>query len=526
MTRITVIVLCILLFSKIANSQDKIYLNNPNTGITTYDVNIKEKSINNSNQNAPLATRFNYIYLSDILTDECINGKNNIDKDKLYENIKICFDRLINYSKNQRHNIRIFPEYNGSGPCKNSTVIPLSTMDDGKLLINYPQRLYDIISRQKYPPFIIKAIFPKGFKVTKNIALLDMRNKFVQRLYDAIFESLSRYLEEKVKSPHLVSSTTATDSCRKGDFIGRIEMGFVEPWGEGMTTFYGQNVDTESYIRIAEMYKKYFKGYNLIAPSFGMRINTTTNKNLYAFQYYLLTTKYGSLRKKKNLFSGHKEFGLFIDHIGTRDCNWDFTLSYKGEFFRPIALKKYRSAAVIGENSGEIDRESPIVMKNIKEFGISLCNIWTSKDVTSIPDSAVQGWKNAANYLGYRFYLSNLQTTIKDNRLHVYFHLGNRSYSPLYDDFWLPQIVIRNSNNSILKVIGADKFINLKSIPCLKDSFKYEVMVNKTIPLMESLPKGAKVYFRVIDKCHINENMFFDNEGRTEHGEYLLSINN
>ncbi len=499
------------------------YLNNPVSGFTTYDINIKSK-IAIAKQSWKVASDFKYIYMSDILNDECFTSNGRIDKRQLYKNIKEYFDRHINYQDNKRYNIRIFPEYNGNEACKQAVILLRANTDDKKLLINYPKKLYKIVSRQKYPPFVIKAIFPKKFSQTKNIALLDMRNVTVQKLHDAMFETFARYLEEKVKAPHLASSTTAKDSCRKGDFIARIEMGYVGPWGEGMTKYYGSNVDATSYIKIAEMYKKHFKDYTLVAPSFGMRTGTTTNKSLHTFEYYLLTTTYGTLKKRNGQLMGSKEFGLFIDHLGSYDRG-DFSLSYNGQKFMLMALQKYRKAPVIGENNGRLVSDS-LMFNDIRRWGISFCSVWSLTDVSSIPYTDLNRWRKATLYLGYRFHISTSHTSIKDNGLHVYFHLGNRSYSPLYDDFWLPQIVIRDRNDSILQVIDADKFINLKSVPCLKESFKYEVMVNKTIPLKIVLQKGAKVYFRVIDKCHINENMFLDNEGRTKHGEYLLSSNN
>lgn len=495
------------------------YLNNPGAGFISFDVNIKNK-IAYTKQPFNMATDFSYVYLSDILDDDCITNKGRIDKGKLYVKIKTYFDQLLKFKRNRRYNLRIFPEQNGHTPCKNSKVISSVKTNDGKLLLFCPPKLYKKLERTKYPPFIINSI-NENYKPTRNIGLLNLRSPLVQNVYNDVLETFSRYLEEKVKAPNLYSSTTARDSCRKGDFIARIEMGYVGPWGEGMTKHYGENADAESLIKIAEMYKKYFKSYILVAPSFGMRTGTTTNKDLHAFEYYLLTTKYGTLRNTNGKLTGNKEFGLFIDHLGSYDKG-DFSLSYDGHNFLPIALQKYRKAPMIGENNGHLFADS-LMLKDIRRWGISLCNVWVISKEKTFSDSTLNRWREATLYLGYRFYFNSMSATSTDNALHVYFHLGNRSYSPLYDDFWLPQIVIRDSKDSLLQVIDADKFINLKSIPCLKDSFKYEVMVNKTIPLKTALPKGAKVYFRVIDKCHINENMFFDNEGRTKYGEYLLT---
>lgn len=364
-------------------------------------------------------------------------------------------------------------------------------------------------------------MFPKNFKVTQNIALLDFRNPTVQQIYDTALAFLYQYFQEPVFAPLLKSASNAKTVIKKGDYVGRIKMGYVGPWGEGITYFFKDDMDSRPLIKIAEMYKKYFHDYWLIAPSYGMRENTTKNKKLFEFEYYLLTTKYGSLKKKNGYLTGNKEFGLYVDHIGTSDCDRDFTLNYNGQAFRPIALRKYKVAPVIGENSGNLKSEESYLAKQIKEFGFSLCNVWISS-YTQIADSLnYPVWKENSLYFGYRFYINGNHTSMKDNTLNVYFLMGNRSYSPLYDDFWLPQIVIRDKDGNELRVIDIDKDLNLKSIPCKKSPLNYEVMVNAKKQVNVAIT-GCKVYFRIIDKCHINENMYLDNDGRTTKGEYLL----
>lgn len=508
-----------LFICELSLSQNHIYLNNPGVGVTTYDLVTTKKIIGSSS--LELSTKFRYIYLSDVLKDNCITKNGEIDKGQLYLNIKEYFDATIDYTKNIRYNIRIFPEYNGAAPCANSRVLLNKKTDDGKLLINYPKSLHDIVTKQKYPPIIIKALFPKGFKQTKNIALLDFRNHFVRQVYRSVLKCFASYLKEKVPAPALLSSTNADTSITKGDFIARIEMGFIGPWGEGMTYYLKDQVNSFSLQSVAEAYKLYFKDYILISPSFGMRTNTTSNKGLYEFEYYLLTTKYGSSKKNKGILTGDREFGLFIDHIGSPDSYNDFSLNYNGQDFKTIALKKYLIVPVIGENSGNLEKENSRVIKDIQRFGLSLCNVWTQFNLNAFPDSTLQKWRDAASYFGYRFFFNNNHTSIRNNTLNVSFQMGNKSYSPLYDDFWLPQIVIRDNQNKELQVIDIDKELNLKAIPCLKSPVNYQVTV-KAIKSLHHIPNKSKVYFRIIDKCHINENMFLDNDSRTEKGEYLL----
>lgn len=521
MKKYVLFILTIIFSSQISLSQDNIYLNNPGVGITTYDLITTQKIIGRFRTNVELSTRFRYIYLSDVLTDNCISKAGKIDKTVLYHTIKKYFDSVIDYKKNIRYNIRIFPEYNGAAPCVNSTVIKTPKTDDGKVLINYPRKLYNILLTQKFPPILIKALFPKDFKQTKNIALLDFRNHLVRQVYSSVLECLATYLQEKVPAPILLSSTNASQNITKGNFIARIEMGFIGPWGEGMTSYLKNKVDPTSLQSIVEAYKLYFKDYCLIAPSFGMRTNTTQNKQLYEFEYYLLTTKYGSLKKTNGILTGNKEFGLFIDHIGNPDTYNDFSLNYKGKDFKLDALKKSLVAPIIGENSGNLSLENSRVIKDIQKFGLSLCNVWTQFKLTEISDTLLKDWHKAASLFGYRFFINENRTSITNNKVNIFFLMGNKSYSPLYDDFWLPQIVIRDANDKELQVIDIDKELNLKSIPCLKSPMNYQIMI-KANKQLRNVPHGSKVYFRIIDKCHINENMYLDDDGRTEKGEYLL----
>lgn len=298
-------------------------------------------------------------------------------------------------------------------------------------------------------------------------------------------------------------------------------MGFVGPWGEGMTKYQNNTVDAQSLTNIAECYKRHLYKYWLIAPAFGMRPYTTPNEGLYPFELYLLTTKYGTLNKKNSLLTGSKEFGLFIDHIGSRDSDNDFLLTYNGKDFKTIALEKWKVAPVIGENSGRLAEENDRVRTDIERFGLSLCNVWTSADLNSIADRSIPKWRNAVGYIGYRFYLVQNKSKLDNGRLHLSFLMGNRSYTPLYDDFWLPQIVVRDSVGKELKTINIDDCLRLKEIPCLKSAINYELIIN-AYKQIGNIPRESKIYFRIIDKCHINENMFLDNEGRTEKGEYLL----
>lgn len=492
------------------------YLPNPGSGLM---VDYFDESLTSHNEEFyRTGNDFIYFTINKFLTDECIkNGK--INEKVLYENIKNIFDKSFLFTRNRRYIVCIGCSYDGN--CQFNPYVVTSSQGE-KLYCWYPPKMYTMISKQKYPPLVAKAIYPQKFKETNMVSILDFRNKFVKSMYDSILRLFARYLEEPVKAPGIKSSSNASQECKKGDFVSRIEINFMGPWGEGITSYYSDYKNSDDLIYLTELYKKYFYKYWIIAPSYGMRTNTTKNKNIYRFQYYLLTTTYGSLKKDRNgLYYGHKEFGLGVSHLGGIDYKYDFDLPYKNIDFKRIAQKKCLKAPFVGENNGRIAEETALMMDNIKDYGVSLCKPWTAVNINDIPDSTLQKWREAASFFGYHFYINGNHTSVKNNTLNVYFLMGNRSYSPLYDDFWLPQIVIRDKDGKELQVINIDKDLNLKSIPCKKSPLNYEVMVNAKKQVNVAIT-GCKVYFRIIDKCHINENMYLDNDGRTTKGEYLL----
>ena len=286
------------------------YYPNPGRG---YMSNYKElvNKVANINEASPYyfsANTFKYIYLNEIFTNECISEESALNEKKIYDNIKQYFDAFLNEKSKTRYILRIFPNNEGNSIRLASLVNSFKSKNE-KMYIWIPTKLYDIIEKSEYPLILGKAIYPQYFQTTNNVGIIDYRNELVQKVYDTVLRLFSLYLEEKITAPQLTCDTNMPTRCKRGDLIHCIEMGFVGSWGEGITTDYSEYSSSTPLIHIAELYKKHLSNYLLIAPSYGMRTNTTTNPALYHFQYYLLTTTYGTLRKdKKGLYYGNKEF--------------------------------------------------------------------------------------------------------------------------------------------------------------------------------------------------------------------------
>ena len=503
------------------------YYPNPGRG---YMSNYKElvNKVANINEASPYyfsANTFKYIYLNEIFTNECISEESALNEKKIYDNIKQYFDAFLNEKSKTRYILRIFPNNEGNSIRLASLVNSFKSKNE-KMYIWIPTKLYDIIEKSEYPLILGKAIYPQYFQTTNNVGIIDYRNELVQKVYDTVLRLFSLYLEEKITAPQLTCDTNMPTRCKRGDLIHCIEMGFVGSWGEGITTDYSEYSSSTPLIHIAELYKKHLSNYLLIAPSYGMRTNTTTNPALYHFQYYLLTTTYGTLRKdKKGLYYGNKEFGLFMDHLGSTDYLHDFNLKYQGQILKDIAKEKHKTAPFIGENSGKINSEKELIMQNINEYGISCANLWSAIPVDSITDNASYIWKTVANQLGYSNSLKKQKhkTKIRNGILTASFSITNTGTAIPYHQYWLPQLVIRDKEDKILQIINIDKELNLNTIlPSYGASPSCSISINIRKKVVKQFD-GMKIYLRFVDKKHINENMFIVNEERSDKGEYPLT---
>lgn len=502
------------------------YYPNPGRGYMSGDKSLVKK-VANIKEDTPYyfsANTFKSIYLNEILTNDCIIRNNVLDREKIYKNIKQYFDTFLNRKSKTRYILRIFPNNEGNSTQK-AFLVNNSKAENNKMYIWLPTKMYDIMEKSQYPVIQGKAIYPKYFKITSNVGIVDYRNQFVYNVYNTILEQFALYLQEEIEAPRLNSDTDMPHRCKRGDLIYCIEMGFVGSWGEGITKEYMDYSDSEPLINIAELYKKHLSSFLLIAPSYGMRKNKTTNPALYPFQYYLLTTTYGSSKKdKQGLFYGKKEFGLFMDHLGSKDYLHDFDIEYQGKNLKEIAKEKYKKAPFIGENNGQFNSEKELILQNINEYNISLADLWSAIPVDSITDHAASVWKAAANQLGYAFYITRQKGNIKKGTLKVSFFISNKGSAIPYQNYWLPQLVVRDKNNKIQKIINIDKELNLSRIPL---SLNQGITFNTAINIRKEVPKslnGMQIFLRFVDKKHINENMFILNKKRNQHGEYLLGV--
>lgn len=503
------------------------YYPNPGRGYMSSD-KVLVKKVANINKSSPYyfsANTFKYIHLNEILNDECISENNILNEKKIYDNIKQYFDAFLNERSKTRYILRIFPNNEGNSTRLASLVNNVKT-NDGNMYIWIPTTLYNLIEKSKYPLIVGKAIYPKYFKITNNVGIIDYRNELIQKVYDTVLRLFSIYLEEEITAPQLTCDTNMPTRCKRGDLIHCIEMGFVGPWGEGITTDYAKYSSSTPLIRIVELYKKYLPNYLLIAPSYGMRTNTTTNPALHYFQYYLLTTTYGTLKKDENgLYYGNKEFGLFMDHLGSTDYLFDFNLKYQGKDLKEIAKEKHKRAPFIGENNGNFNSEKELILQNIDEYGVSCANLWSSIPIDSITKEASYIWKTVANQLGYSSSLRKHKhkTKIKNGILTVSFSITNTGTAIPYHTYWLPQLVIRDKEDKMLQIININKELNLNTIfPSYGALPTFSVSINIRKKVSKQFD-GMRIYLRFVDKKHINENMFIVNEKRNDKGEYSLT---
>ena len=504
------------------------YYPNPGRGYmcTNKDIVKKVANIDLCSVSYYTANAFKYIYLNEIFTDECISKYGVLNEDVIYGNIKKYFDKFLNEKSKTRYILRVFPNNEGNST-RLSTLVDHPKAKSKKIHIWMPTTMYNIIQRSSYPVIVGKAIYPKYFTTYDQVAIMDYRNPLVQKVYDTVLRLFAQYLEEEIQAPCIMSDTNMSQYCKRGDLIYCIEMGFIGSWGEGITTDYVDYKDSKSLIQIAELYKKHLFRYLLIAPSYGMRTNTTKNPAIYDFQYYLLTTTYGSKNKNKDgLYYGSKEFGLFMDHLGSSDYLYDFDLDYLGKPLKDIAKVKHIKAPFIGENNGQFNIGKDLILQNISDYGVSLAHLWTAIPLDSITQQAEYIWQEAANQLGYAFYLDIAKHTIgiKNGKLKVCFTIYNKGTSKVYSDIWLPQLVIRNQEDEIQKIIDIDNELDLCTIPSVLNKTAINHRIIEVSRVLSRQLDGMKIYLRFVDKKHINDNMYLINQKRTDKGEYLLGF--
>lgn len=466
-----------------------VYTSNTGRGLMTKnDQYIKSLTIREDSHST---TQFLYAYLNAVMTDDCIRDDGMIDEDNLYITLKKYFDRVLDFDGNIRYIIRAFPTCCSSWEGFSPKLVEDKYTNDGKMLIWYPEKLHQLLMDSNNPTISYwKNI--DAFKKTKNLSIIDLRSELVYNVYDKVLKCFSNYLNESVNRKDINGNF-----LKKGDFILCIEMGYVGPFGEGRTDFYGMYESSEPLIRIAELYKKYLSDYILVAPGFGMRTDITTNPNLLLFQHYLLTTTYGE----------GKEFGLFIDHLGHYNYKLDFTLNMSDIYnIRELACNKYKNAPFIGENSGNFQDESKRIFECVNEFHISMCEPWGD---LIIDKEAVRKWRRASEIMGYVFSLNNDSVSWYKRKISVSFEIENEGVAYYYWDFWKPELVVKDRNSKeIISVIDISKELVLSS-----NIFPQRVDIKKkAIPFFLYLghkKNDYDVFLRVIDEKGISDNMEF-----------------
>lgn len=481
-------------------------INNPCCGIMSQNKEHIKNLIGDEDFKVP--TRFLYVFMGEVMTDNCLKDDGNVDEKVLGVTMREFLNKNIVYGKGIRYVVRIFPSINASGPSNGNILIHNQATDNGLAYICYPAKLHDIMmSCEEYKPTFMKWKSNR-FVETNNLGVADLRNPIMKKAIESLLRVFSEYLKEDVAGSNLVSDTSAPTICKRGDYISRIEIGFAGPWGEGITNYYAEDTDSKALIDIAELYTKYLSDYWLIAPSYGMRKETTKNPKLHDFQYYLLTTTYGK----------GKEFGLFMDHIGNRDYLRDFTLEKDGIPYKELAQKKGLHAPFIGENNGQFNKEAEYIIDNVRDYRISLCKPWGKSEFDG--DSTIRCWREAVVNMGYRFTITLNHFSYKGGRIELDMELANKNVSPCYDDFWQSQLVIRNKNGEMIKTIDLD--IDLRNVGISTKEYNKSINVFTKEERRINKKEDLEFFFRVIDKKHINENMFLDYHIRNGKGEYPI----
>lgn len=509
-----------------------------------------------------IGLEFVTIYCSE-LNNDCINDNGQIRYEVAKSLILDKFNRLITNHPNRLWCLAPILSYNGNLPQNTNDPVDdtytnntgganykVDDSDDGWRFLSYPLKLYNYLKQQD-GMILFKDWHGNSGKKTINTATLDYRNDKVLSFIEDYLNLLDQCLKTEIDAPDINTDTDIPKGkVTYGDYVYIINPGVVGPWGEGNSNEIYYNIakyrDSEPFIKVFELFKKYFSRYYIVANTFGMRTDTT-KPELKDYQWYLLTTTYGSKDKDENgYYTGDKQFGLYQAHIFNNDTQRDLSISkYWNDDehdFAKIAFQKYKVAPVIGETNIQAGAVPGILEKwHFSEFYTFMSTELSVSGLSLISYIARYYFEN----IGPRIvFYSSRGWNIKSNGFTVCLTFLNIGNSPVYKDYisrFKIEFVARDANGKLIEVGKStneyahstlfsdakyiNNFYNLKE----EGTSKIDDVYPKTMTLYYDVTftqdvKSQNILFRFVDTKHILNNFMLANKDVTPDGEYIIQM--
>lgn len=351
---------------------------------------------------------------------------------------------------------------------------------------------------------------------TEYMAVIDWRNQDCQNAYREGLQEYRKFLE-----------TTEHNGIKFIDALTAMQIRFFGLWGEGhlqqlVEEFPEDLEDADTMINMVKMYEEVFSDKILIAPVGG-------------FSKIYEDTSY---KEFQNYYLKNSKFGFFNDHIGQTGSFNYIDKDFDGVDVLKLMQQRYKTAPIEGEvyNYGEFRWDLPVlpyIENDVRALHINnfrYTNVKGGGFTYGYDYVAVQNMlKNTYDIAGNRLFLIPICSYISGQTYNAKFLVGNMGVAPIYGDYWMPRIIIRNQAGEIVdtmsRVLGAS--YDLRNIGMTEEpgvpSWKTSSVFTVSRQIKYNTDyTGCQAFLKFEDTKMLSEPLFLANVTRTENGEYPL----
>lgn len=421
---------------------------------------------------------------------------------------------------------------------KNNRTVHLTGIGEVKVYYDFPNWLLDhvLVDDYQYPPRVLAYRNSNYYTVeyaANNTStsyifkyILDMSDPYLKDVYEVILGKIRTHLDTIIPMEVL----GVTKDVRLYDIIDRVSMTHWGWWGEGLyrATGWKDNAPYNAYddvftetsedlIDYAEMFKDIFDNKHILAATNGMW-GTVENSLLTDYHLFLLA-------KENN-------FGFFVDNFGGDNRGRRFMGDKGTELFKnryktaPIVLETYQMRMT--KDSKYIPyyavNDMELYYRAVSLNPSNVNNIWnypTNRHDMYSDEISVNSFKRAFSYMGYRLVKWGSLAIKEGNSLYLRTNLKNLGITPIYEDYWQVQFIIRGDDGVILETIDSD--FDIRTVEA--DLWNLTTENSKVIEVTRvgvSYTKGD-VYIKIIDKKGLSKPFNLAHNNKTDNDEYFLT---
>ena len=354
----------------------------------------------------------------------------------------------------------------------------------------------------------------------------NFENDFFFQRYDALLNAFAKYLDGSI--------TWKGRTVPRKKLVRFIEMRHFGWWGEGAYPDPLVPKNSESLIRFAQSYIKYFPDIRLIVPTNAMRA-ANVYKPITDYHFFLLTAK-----------NNVGLFGLFRDNFGDDERRYA-TMFYEknnlqkdGVFMYELLRDRWKQAPVEGEPMQLPIRKDyhpytdivaqakylhPVVIRN--------CNVSVGKGASATNETdygvkndpvAMRNFIEMYSILGFRYLVQTPEIVRQNDSLEVSLKWQNIGLTPTYDR-WNIRFFILDSDDK--EIWQGNSSLDLRTL------FPNETLQPGKVDLSKALihkdiftpcKVSGALYMQIIDPDGISPPMALSVQGRRADGSYFIGL--